>query len=133
MNKEQMAYAVAKAQLEALEEAANERETAYIVENTIKNPDGSIPEHLWCMEDEDAFNFANTELSRIMTESGLEAELNAARRLLHKAEDELIAYGLSLAPERVRKTLEKSARTDWKTREKILELTFRLDSREGRL
>lgn len=133
MNEKQIAYAVARAQLEALEEAANERETAYIVENTIKNPDGSIPKHLWCMEDEDAFNFANTELSRIMTESGLEAELNAARRLLHKAEDELIAYGLSLAPERVRKTLEKSARTDWKTREKILELTFRLDSREGRL
>ena len=133
MNKEQMAYAVAKAQLEVPEEAANERETAYIVENTIKNPDGSIPKHLWCMEDEDAFNFANTELSRIMTESGLEAELNAARRLLHKAEDELIAYGLSLAPERVRKTLEESARTDWKTREKILELTFRLDCREGRL
>lgn len=97
MNKEQMAYAVAKAQLEALEEAANERETAYIVENTIKNPDGSIPKHLWCME------------------------------------DELIAYGLSLAPDRVRKVLEKSAQTDWKTREKILELTFRLDCREGRL
>lgn len=133
MNEEQIAYAVAKAQLEALEEAANERETAYIVENTIKNPDGSIPKHLWCMEDEDAFNVANTELGRIMTESGLDAELNAARRLLHKAEDELIAYGLSLAPERVRKTLEESARTDWKTREKILELTFRLDCREGRL
>lgn len=133
MNKEQMAYAVAKAQLEALEEAANEREMAFIIENAIENPDGSIPNHLWCMEDEDAFNFANTELSRIMTESGLEAELNAARRLLHKAEDELIAYGLSLAPERVRKTLEKSAQTDWKTREKILELTFRLDCREGRL
>lgn len=133
MNEKQMAYAVAKAKLEVLEEAANEREMAFIIENAIENPDGSIPNHLWCMEDEDAFNIANTELSRIMTESGLEAELNAARRLLHKAEDELIAYGLSLAPERVRKTLEKSARTDWKTREKILELTFRLDSREGRL
>lgn len=133
MNKQQMAYAVAKAKLEVLEEVANEREMAFIMENAIENPDGSIPKHLWCMEDEDAFNIANTELSRIMTESGLEAELNAARRLLHKAEDELIAYGLSLAPERVRKTLEESARTDWKTREKILELTFRLDCREGKL
>ena len=128
MNKEQIAYAVAKAKLEALEEVANEREMAFILENAIENPDGSIPKHLWCMEDEDAFNIANTELGRIMTESGLEAELNAARSLLHKAEDELIAYGLSLAPERVRRTLEASARTDWKTREKILELTFRLDS-----
>ena len=127
MNKQQMAYAVARAKLEALEEVANEREMAFIMENAIENPDGSIPKHLWCMEDEDAFNIANTELGRIMTESGLEAELNAARSLLHKAEDELIAYGLSLAPERVRRTLEASARTDWKTREKILELTFRLD------
>lgn len=127
MNKEQIAYAVAKAKLEALEEAVNEQEMAFILENAIENPDGSIPKHLWCMEDEDAFNIANTELGRIMTESGLEAELNAARSLLHKAEDELIAYGLSLAPERVRRTLEASARTDWKTREKILELTFRLD------
>ena len=127
MNKQQMAYAVARAKLEALEEVANEREMAFMMENAIENPDGSIPKHLWCMEDEDAFNIANTELGRIMTESGLEAELNAARSLLHKAEDELIAYGLSLAPERVRRTLEASARTDWKTREKILELTFRLD------
>lgn len=127
MNKEQIAYAVAKAKLEALEEAVNEQEMAFILENAIENPDGSIPKHLWCMEDEDAFNVANTEFGRIMTESGLEADLNAARRLLHKAEDDLIAYGLSLAPERVRKTLEKSARTDWKTRENILELTFRLD------
>ena len=127
MNKEQIAYAVAKAKLEALEEAVNEQEMAFILENAIENPDGSIPKHLWCMEDEDAFNIANTELGRIMTESGLEAELNAARSLLHKAVDELIAYGLSLAPERVRRTLEASARTDWKTREKILELTFRLD------
>ena len=127
MNKQQMAYAVARAKLEALEEVANEREMAFIMENAIENPDGSIPKHLWCMEDEDAFNVANTEFGRIMTESGLEADLNAARRLLHKAEDDRIAYGLSLAPERVRKTLEKSARTDWKTREKILELTFRLD------
>ena len=127
MNKEQIAYAVAKAKLEALEEVVNEQEMAFILENAIENPDGSIPKHLWCMEDEDAFNIANTELGRIMTESGLEAELNAARSLLHKAEDELIAYGLSLAPERVRRTLEASARTDWKTREKILELTFRLD------
>ena len=127
MNKEQIAYAVAKAKLEALEEAVNEQEMAFILENAIENPDGSVPKHLWCMEDEDAFNVANTEFGRIMTESGLEADLNAARRLLHKAEDDLIAYGLSLAPERVRKTLEKSARTDWKTREKILELTFRLD------
>ena len=127
MNKEQIAYAVAKAKLEALEEAVNEQEMAFILENAIENPDGSIPKHLWCMEDEDAFNIANTELGRIMTESGLEAELNAARSLLRKAEDELIAYGLSLAPERVRRTLEASARTDWKTREKILELTFRLD------
>lgn len=127
MNKEQIAYAVAKAKLEALEEAVNEQEMAFILENAIENPDGSIPKHLWCMEDEDTFNVANTEFGRIMTESGLEADLNAARRLLHKAEDDLIAYGLSLAPERVRKTLEKSARTDWKTREKILELTFRLD------
>lgn len=127
MNKQQMAYAVARAKLEALEEVANEREMAFIMENAIENPDGSIPKHLWCMEDEDAFNVANTEFGRIMTESGLEADLNAARRLLHKAEDGLIAYGLSLAPERVRKTLQESARTDWKTREKILELTFRLD------
>lgn len=127
MNKQQMAYAVARAKLEALEEVANEREMAFIMENAIENPDGSIPKHLWCMKDEDAFNVANTEFGRIMTESGLEADLNAARRLLHKAEDDLIAYGLSLAPERVRKTLEESARTDWKTREKILELTFRLD------
>lgn len=127
MNKQQIAYAIAKAKLETLEEAANEREMAFIMENAIENLDGTIPSHLWCMDDEDAFNVANTEFGRIMVESGLESELNTARSLLHKAEDELIAYGLSLAPDRVRQTLEASARTNWKTREKILELTFRLN------
>ena len=39
MNKEQIAYAVAKAKLEALEEVANEREMAFIMENAIENPD----------------------------------------------------------------------------------------------
>ena len=40
----------------------------------------------------------------------------------------MIEYGLSLAPSNVRATLEKGARANYTTRQKIIELVLRLDT-----
>ena len=102
-------------------------EKKFIADNGIVNPDGSVPEFLYCMEDDAAFEKANAECAALIASAGLEEELNAARAALKAAEDRLIAYGLSLAPAGVRATLEKAVRNNAATRAKVLDLTFRLD------
>jgi hypothetical protein len=52
-----------------------------------------------------------------------------ARELLKQAENALIAYGLSIAPAREREILSRSAETNYTTRQKIIDLVFRLDTK----
>lgn len=126
-NKFQRAYMVAKARVDSVESRQAEIEKKYIADSGIVNPDGSIPEFLYCMDDDVAFEKANEECSALIVAAGLEAELNAANNALKTAEDRLIAYGLSLAPSGVRATLEKGVKENYTTRQKVLELAFRLD------
>ncbi len=126
-NRIQNAYMMAKARLQEIESRENEMEKKYIAEKDIVNPDGSIPEHIWCMDDDAAFDKANAEFGAIVSAAGLERELNAARDSLKAAEDRLIAYGLSLAPAGVRATLERGVRENAVTRQKIIDITFKLD------
>ena len=102
-------------------------EKKFIADNGIVNPDGSVPEFLYCMEDDAAFEKANAECAALIASAGLEEELNAARAALKAAEDRLIAYGLSLAPAGVRATLEDAVQRNAATRAKVLDLAFRLD------
>lgn len=126
-NKFQRAYMVAKACVQEVESRQEVIEKKFIADNGIVNPDGSVPEFLYCMEDDAAFEKANAECAALIASAGLEEELNAARAALKAAEDRLIAYGLSLAPAGVRATLEKAVRNNAATRAKVLDLTFRLD------
>lgn len=96
MNKIQLAYMVAKARVQEIESQQEEIEKKYIADKGIVNPDGSTPDFLWCMEDDAAFEKANEECSALIVSAGLESALNAARDTLKIAEDNLIAYGLSL-------------------------------------
>ena len=127
MNKIQLAYMVAKARVQEIESQQEEIEKKYIADKGIVNPDGSTPDFLWCMEDDAAFEKANEECSALIVSAGLESALNAARDTLKIAEDNLIAYGLSLAPAGVRATLEQGAKQNATTRQKLIDLTFRLD------
>ena len=58
-NKIQKLYMLAKAHLEALEDKEKELERQYILDNGIINPDGSIPNYIYCIEDEEVFSKAN--------------------------------------------------------------------------
>jgi len=127
MNKIQRAYMIAKARVREIESRQEEIEKKYIADNGIANGDGSAPEFLWCMDDDAAFNKANEEVSALISAAGLETALNAARSDLKSAEDRLIAYGLSLAPAGVRATLERGVKQNAATRQKVIDLTFRLD------
>ena len=60
-NKFQRAYMVAKARVQEVESQQEAIEKKFIADKGIVNPDGSVPEFLYCMEDDAAFEKANDE------------------------------------------------------------------------
>ena len=129
MNKQQKAYALAKARYEAAREAEKDAEAAYIARHGIVNDDGTAPRAIHAIEcDDDRFEDilneidANGELSKVY------AEVTEAALALRKAEDALIEYGLGLMPAGPSATLRK-AKDRPKYREQIIDLTFKLDTR----
>ncbi len=126
-NKIQREYMVAKALVETLEERKKEMEREYISAHGITNPDGTTPARIYCIMDEAVFDKANEESAAEMAACGLEAEYNAAQDALKAAEDRMIEYGISLAPAGIRATLEKGAKDNYTTRQKLIDLVFRLD------
>ena len=128
MNKEQKNYAVAKAAYQSLEELLDREEKEYIKDKGILNHDGFAPEHLWTMDDEEAFNIHNEVFGKAVEKSGLQKKINEARESLKKAEDELIAFGISLAPKTEQKVLESGCKKSIRIREKMLDMAFRLDT-----
>ena len=110
MNNAQRAYMIAKARVQEIEFQQEKIEKKYIADKGIVNPDGSTPDFLWCMDDDAAFDKAIEEFSALISAAGLESALNAARDDLKAAEDNLISYGLSLAPAGVRATLERGVK-----------------------
>lgn len=127
MNRYQENYAVAKAAYEVIKSVAKDAEKEYIRESGIKNPDGTIPDFLWTMDDEEAFEAHLQKFGEILLESGLEAKENAARERLRAAEDALIEFGISLAPAGIRETLRNGAKSNASIRERLLDAAFRLD------
>ncbi len=125
--KYQTNYFTAKAALYALESSQTDAEREYITKNNIQNPDGEIPACLYCIEDDDVFNRANEELSKLQEDSDFQEQINTARNALKNAEDKLISWGLSLAPGKVRDTLTKEAKANYTTRLKIIDLSLKLD------
>jgi len=127
MNRPQRVYMTAKAHLETLEEEVKRIEQEYISAHEIKNADGTTPERIYCIMDEATFDRANEETGAEIVARGLEAEINAARQTLTAAEDALISYALTISPAGIRSTLERGAQKDYRVRQKLIDLVFRLD------
>ena len=129
MNVQQKNYARTKALVDALKEEERRIEQAYIKEHNIVNPDGTIPERIYCIDNEDVFNQANEETAPAIDALGL----YEAEKLLREAEDDLIRFGLSIAPAKERKILSdlcfgrNGHYVNVNVREKVLDLAFRLD------
>lgn len=126
MNKQQKAYAVARARVEALVESMNENEAQFIREQGITNPDGSTPKRLCMIDDEDAFDKACECFQQ--SPLCLYDEYNAAAKELMQAEDALIDYALSIVPPGIASTLQKG-RKQHKIRQRLIDAAFRLDTR----
>lgn len=127
MNREQRNYMMAKATYDSIVAVHEEEEAKYLRHLGIVNPDGTIPERIWMIDDDAVFE--TVQQNRAESDREYDEVRNTARDALRRAEDELIAYALSIAPAGIRETLDRGAKTQVSVREKLLELAFHLDTR----
>ena len=131
MNRQQKNYATAKAVYQEAKEAADNYEIAFIAREGIKNDDGTIPKFLYMMEVESEayFDECSAKLDNDPKYIKLFDAERRARKLLSAAEEDLIDYALSLPmPEEAREALDRG-RNNYKIRQKLIDLTFKLDTR----
>jgi hypothetical protein len=126
-NTEQRTYMLAKAHLETLKGIQDDMERKYIAEQGIKNPNGEIPTRIYCIDDSEVFDRVNKEFGELPEAKALWHEILEAEELLKQAEEQLIIYGLSIAPAKEREILARAAETNYTTRIKIIDLVMRLD------
>lgn len=126
-NSAQRAYMLAKAHLQALKDREAEIERAYIIAQGIRNPDGTIPEQVYYIEDPETFDRACEATEAEVESCGLWADIQEAKKALKAAEDSMIVYGLSIAPAGIRATLERGVKENYTIRRKVIDAVFRLD------
>lgn len=129
MNKEQKAYALAKAKAQTLFELQKEHEAEFLKGSGYTNEDGEIPERMWMIDDENEFKCLCAEFDK--SPLNLTSQVNAAEAELRKAEDALIDYALSIIPAGPRDTLNRN-RNSYSIRKKMLDIAFKLDTRTVR-
>lgn len=125
MNKQQREYAKAKAIAELTEQEHNKRMTQFISESGYINPDGTIPTELWKIENDKVFEFLCDKWDNSPFNNY--SEVQKTQKALREAEEKLIDYALSIAPQPVVDVLNQN-RYRWDIREKLLDLAFKLDT-----
>lgn len=128
MNKEQRMYAIAKAIVLEMEERERSLEKYFIANRNIRNLDGSVPERLYCIEDNALFEKSVKEFEALSEVEQILIKQIEAKKDLQKAEDVLIEFALSRIPEKERKLLAKSVKKNASIRKKVIDLAFRLDT-----
>jgi hypothetical protein len=120
MNTVQRAYAKAKTLYEIAVDLMNRLEADFLANH------GRSEKHVWCiLDDESVFNRLNNEFSETFEYEA--AVLFKAQDDLRKAENALIAYGLSIIPKKYADILRSTQ--DITVRQEIIELAFKLDTR----
>lgn len=103
-------------------------EKVYLADKGIVNADGFVPEALWQIDDENIFEKANADVSKLIEESGLEKKYLNAQKNLTAAENRLIVFGLMVMPDKIRPLLWENAKANDAARKKVLELASKLDA-----
>ncbi len=119
MNKIQRAYALAKAQYDAIKAENDRREAEFCAARGYVTEEGTPARHVWMIDNEAIFEAANAEFCA-MNEQGGNDEIKA-RELLRAAEDALIEWGISIMPASMHKeaeTLRNGAKNLMRVREK---------------
>lgn len=125
MNKEQKAYALAKAKVDVLKCQQEKNEAEFIRKSGYYNPDGKIPTVLYAIEDEAEYERLCKAFD--VDESNLFNKQCEAEQALRTAEDNMIDYALSITPEPARSILAE-VRNEYKYHQKLVDLAFRLDT-----
>lgn len=132
MNAEQKAYALARAAYQLAKDEIKRYEQDFIVRENVHNQDGSVPDHIWALDTDFDEDYFDGLCDKLYAEEGFRALCDAeteAYKNLQAAEDKLIDFSLSLPmPADVRKTLSEH-RKDYKVRDRLIDLAFRLDTR----
>lgn len=132
MNKQQRAYALAKARYEAACDAEKAAEAEYIKRHGLRNDDGTVPAAIYAIKcTDERFEEILQEMDQNGELHAVDMERTEATLALHKAEEALIEYGLALLPKKEAATLRR-AKDRPKYRQQIIDLTFRLDTRTVR-
>lgn len=130
MSRIQRAYALAKAQHDAIK-AENERiEAEFCAKRGYLTGEGNPALHVWMIDDETIFEAANEGFCTL-NEQGGNDEIKA-REALRLAEDALIEWGLSIMPvgmAKERDALIRESGRQLKVRVQLIDLAFRLDAR----
>lgn len=131
MNKQQKAYALARAAYQLAKDEIKRYEQDFIIREKVRNKDGSVPKSVWALDTDDE-DYFDELCDKLYAEDGFkslyEAETDAFKNL-QAAEERLIDYGLSLPmPENIRKTLSEH-RKDYKVRDRLIDLTFQLNTK----
>ncbi|MGN0269064.1 MAG: hypothetical protein ACI4CX_00045 [Candidatus Weimeria sp.] len=127
MNKQQMEYLKAKKALSYEDRQQQKNEREFLRVNGYRNQDGSVPEEIYLYDNDAKFDQCWAEFE--VSEYNHYALVREAQARLHKAEEGLIDYALSLMPAfatQYKLELEKE-RNNPKIREKLIDLAFRLD------
>ena len=132
MNTEQKAYALARAAYQLAKDEIKRYEQDFIVRENVHNHDGSVPDHIWALDTEFDEDYFDALCDKLYSEDAFKALYDAeteAYKNLQDAEERLIDYGLPLPmPENIRQTLQEH-RKEYKIRDRLIDLAFRLDTR----
>lgn len=121
MNTYAKKYLEAKATYEAIIEMMNEFEENFLAER------GYTVKRAFTIENEEEFDRINLELGNLFESNGMQAMRYEACEKKVAAEEELIKFALSIVPDKEKSVLHKAAKTNWKTRQQIIELALKYE------
>ena len=127
MNQYQKAYALARAQYEAIIQEHDKKEECFCKAREYKTETGKPASRIWMIDDEQIFDKVNAEYCTLYAYH--DDERNQAADALKEAEDNLIEWGLSIIPKNMSSYAEKlraGAKTQFTIRKKLIDLTFRV-------
>lgn len=119
MNTYAQNYLTAVAALEVAIEEENELEEKFLADR------GYSEKRIFTITDDEEFDKLNNELGTIMENNGFQARRYELTENKVAAEEALINFALSIVPEKEKAILEKAAKSDWKTRQQIIDLAIR--------
>lgn len=128
MNTVQKNYLTSTALVETLRELLDELEKAFLISTGYKE-NGKTPTALFTIEDDETFDRLCLEFDNMDDVKTLNAQYSTAKRQAVKSEKELVKYGLSLLPPAEREVLTKAVETNINYRNKVIDLTMKLDTK----